>query len=182
MVASLAAVSAVPGEIAFEQLATEVGIELLVPDGYRQSSGENNPLLPYELVLTREDARVEVRYALRPIGRIDIDYRDPHNAAPEPEHIYPLMYAALIDQLAYGGSDVRREYTPEQAREQFGADWAAAAIFDVRREFAGDYRQAMLLALHRQRRGEAYAVVLFDDPQQVREELDQAFRTLRFVD
>ena len=166
----------------FDQLASEVGAELQVPQGFAIGSGENNPLLPYELTLRVADARLEARYAVRPIGRLNIEYQDPHNAAPEPEHIYPLMYAALIDQLAVGGSDVRREYPPEQARERYGADWAAVAIFDVRQEFASDFTQAMLLALHRQRRGEVYTVVLFNDPTKVRREIDQALEALRFTD
>ncbi len=182
--ALLALLAAAPARAAepFALLAEETGVVLEVPVGFTAGPGRNDPVLPYELTLVHAEHPIEARYAVRPIGRMTIDYNDPHNAAPEPEHLYPLMYAALVDQLAVSGSDVRREYPPEQARERFGADWAAAALFDVRAEFAGSYRQAMLLALHRQKRGEVYTVVLFDDPQPVREALDQALAAVRFVE
>ena len=163
-----------------EQLLQESGVELNPGDEFEPVAVVPNELFEYQQAFRTHDRLLERRVALRPLQRLEIEYQDPHNAAPEPNHIFPLIFDSLIGHLARSGAMPSREYDAGQARQKFNADWAAAAVFDVEPEFGGGYDQALLLALHRNNRADAYLVFLFDDYQRVKEVLNRNLSSLRF--
>ena len=114
----------------FQILLDEGKLVFTAPQGFQTLPPAANPLLPYEHAMRSEDGKLEVRYAIRPLSRVKIDYSDPHNSAPEPNHLFNMLFASLTEQLASGGDTPRREYTAQQAKELFNADWAAAALLD----------------------------------------------------
>jgi len=63
----------------------------------------------------------------------------------------------------------------------FGANWAAASVFDVVDGFRSDFKQALLLALHSNGNADAYTVFLFDDYEAVKEVLNDSLACLSFV-
>lgn len=109
-----------------------------------------------------------------------MDYEDPHNAAPEPNHIFTMMFTALIGQLSSGGSSPHREYQQQEAQTRFNADWAALSVFDVEPEYSTDFSQAFLLALHKNNLSDAYMVILFNDYSEIKPALEQVMQSLRF--
>jgi hypothetical protein len=84
--------------------------------------------------------------------------------------------------LSDRGHTPSREYPARQAREIFNADWAAAALFDANPHFAGDFRLALLVAVHRSQRADAYAIFLFDDQDLAKPRIDASLDALRFAD
>ena len=92
-------------------------------------------MLPYERALRHASGALEIRYIIRLLGRISIDYNDPHNAAPEPNHLFPVLFESLTTLLSGPGSTPSSEYPQSQAIELFNAGWAAAAVFDVNPDF-----------------------------------------------
>lgn len=84
-------------------------------------------------------------------------------------------------RLSAGTHAPTREYSAEDARKLFNADWAAAAAFDMKSAFATDYTQGLLLALHRNRVADAYAVFLYNDYGQVKDRLKAAMGNLVFI-
>jgi hypothetical protein len=167
-------------EPSFEVLLAESHLQLEVPAGFTPVPVQANPVLSYEQALRDPEGRLEVRYALRPLGRLQIDYDDPHGAAPDPNHVFPLMFESIAMRLSGGGHTPTREYPVDQARRLFNADWAAAGVFDVRSPFATDFAQGLVLALHRNRVADAYLVLLFDDYAQAKPAIDRALASLRF--
>lgn len=185
---SLAVMSPVHGdapptrEQAFARLLDDTGLVYVRPAGFQVIEPAANPVFPYEHALRHREGALEVRYAVRPLAQMVVEYQDPHSAAPEPEHMFPLIFQSLMGRLSRHGHTPHNEYSPQQAREQFNADWAAAALFDVNPEFSGDYRQGLLIAIHRQGRGDAYEVYLFDDYDPVRPLVREAMGSLKFRD
>ena len=72
-------------------------------------------ILQYERALSFADGKVEIRYAIRPLARIQID-SDAHGTTPEPDHLLPLMYQALTSQLSRSGHVPSNEYSSVQVR------------------------------------------------------------------
>ena len=165
----------------FAGLLTEAGMEFTLPAGFRDLPVQANELLPYERAIGRPDGTLEIRYAIRPLARIEVDYEDPHSAKPEPNHMFPLMFQAILGRIARHGHNPSNEYPQDQAKRRFGADWASAAIFDVDPGFSSKQAHGLLLALHKNLLADAYAVFLFDDYEQAKPLLDPALEALRFI-
>jgi hypothetical protein len=167
-------------DTSFEGLLAEAGLDFHLPEEYQAIDVVNNSLFPYEHAIRKKNNSLEIRYSIRPLSRIEINYEDPHNAAPEPNHIFTMMFTALIGQLSSGGNSPHREYKQQEASTKFNADWAALSVFDVEPGYSSDYRQAFLLALHKNNLSDAYMVILFNDYAEVKPVLEQAMQSLRF--
>ena len=164
----------------FEQLFDDGGLTLEVPAGFERRTPEANDVLSYEYALQHEDKKLAVRYAIRPINMVEIDYEDPHNAAPELNHLFPMLFQSLISLFSRGGSSPSNEYSASDAQAKFNADWAAVAVMDVTRDFSEEYDQVLLLALHKNNASDAYVIVLFDDYVAVKPEINTALGSLKF--
>jgi len=167
--------------LTFERLLTESGVELAVPDGFAAVEVRPNERFIYDRADASPDGALEVRYAVRPLGRMRVDYEDPHSAAPDPNHIFPLMFQSMVSRLSGGRHSPTREYPPQQAREKFNADWAAAAVFDTDAGFATDHRQALVVAMHKNALADAYVIFLFDDYEPVKQRINDQLSALRFL-
>ena len=165
----------------FTALLHEAELVFSVPDGYLDLPPGRTPMLDYERALRSPQGNLEMRVAVRPLERLRIDYDDPHGAVPDPNHIFPLVFESLASRLAGGRHAPSNPYPPEQARERFNADWAAAAVFDTSADFDTRYRQGLLLAIHRNKVSDAYVVFLFDDYTAVRDDLKALLRTLVYA-
>ena len=164
----------------FEQLLDDGGLTLEPPPGFERLAPEANNVLSYEHALKHKDKKLAVRYAIRPIKMVEIDYEDPHNAAPEPNHLFPMLFQSLISDFSRGGRSPSNEYSASDARTRFNADWAAVAVMDVSRDFSEEYDQVLLLALHKNNASDAYVIVLFDDYAAVKPEINAALGSLKF--
>lgn len=129
------AVFEMPG---FDELIGEGRMRFELPSGFQEAKPRANPLFPSDKAVRNEEGSLEIRYAIRPLGRIRIDYEDPHSSARDPNHMFPLMFQSLVTMLSNGQRGPTREFPKEQAQERFNADWAAAAVFDVSRNFNSD--------------------------------------------
>jgi len=165
----------------FEQLLTEAGLEFRAPDGFAAVRIHPNDRFPYEHAYASPDGTLEIRYAIRPLERLRVNYEDPHSSAPDPNHMFPLMFQSMVTRLSDGRHSPTREYPPEQAREKFNADWAAAAVFDIGAELATDHRQALIITLHGDALADAYVIFLFDDYESVQQKIKDNLSTLSFL-
>jgi hypothetical protein len=165
----------------FEALLAEAELRFEAPPGYAELAPGRTPVFDYEKAVRSPDGDLEIRFAIRPLQRLRIDYDDPHGAVPDPNHIFPLVFESLASRLAGGRHAPSSAYPPEQAEQRFNADWAAAAVFDTIPEFDTRFRQGLLLAIHRNRVADAYAVLLFDDYHAVKPALDRAMVSLVFA-
>ncbi len=164
----------------FGALLDEAELQFNRPEGFVDGPPGSTPILDYEHALRSSDGLLEVRLAVRPIKRLQIDYDDPHGSTPDPNHIFPLVFESLASRLAGGRHSPSNEYPPDQARAKFNADWAAAAVFDTVEDFGTSFKQGLLVAIHRNGVSDAYLVFLFDDYAAAKAQLNAAISTLMF--
>jgi len=162
-------------------LLAEAELELRPIPGTVPGAPGSGALLAYEHSAEDPENRLQVRYVIRPIGRVTIDYEDPHNSAPDPNHLFPLMFQSIVGQLSGGGHSPTREYPPTQAAELFRADWAAAAVFAVVEEYGSGYGEALIIAMHKNHVADAYTIFLYNDYPAVKDKIRSNLRTLRFM-
>jgi hypothetical protein len=95
--------------------------------------------------------------------------------------MFNMLFHTLVGNLTQRGSrSPTREYSANQSKEFFNADWAALGIFDVVDAYSAEFDQAMLLALHKNAMADAYAVFLFNDYTQVKQSIQQSLTALKF--
>ena len=164
----------------FKQLIEESGLSYTPAQDFTDIKIKANSVIHYERALAHKSGSLEMRLIIRPLARIAIDYNDPHNAAPEPNHLFPLLFESMINELSSSGNTPNNEYPQTQAQELFNAGWAAAAVFDVNPEFSDSYRQALLIGIHKDRQADAYTVFLFNEYAQVKPYIQSALTTLSF--
>lgn len=177
---ALALDSAPRAAVTFEDLLEEGSLEFTLTEDFVDVPPEPNPVFLYERAVRHQDAALEIRYAIRPIARASVEYEDPHNAAPDPNHLYAMMFRTLVDELAGGGDTPLREYPADQALDKFNADWAAAATFDVVNDFSRTYRQGLLIAIHKNNIADVYTIFLFDDSAAVKTRIKANLSNLLF--
>ncbi len=173
-------VHAAQTESDFSHLLNEAGLIFELPNASHPIDIQANALFPYEYAVRLDNDSMEIHYSIRPLSRIEIAYEDPHNAAPEPNHIFNMMFTALIGQLSDGGNSPHREYSPQDAKAKFNADWAGLSVFDLEPGYSANYKQAFLVAMHKNNLSDAYLVILFNDYQSIKPELDRVMQSLRF--
>ncbi len=164
----------------FKTLLSESQLSFQTPTGFSEQALSDNPILSYEKAFKHHSLALEMRVSIRPINRVEIDYEDPHNAAPEPNHLFMMMFTTLIGELSRGGNSPQREYSSEQAKADFNADWAAVTTFDLEPEYSKDYKQGFLLALHKNDAADAYLIFVFNDYKAVKANLKTALISLRY--
>lgn len=165
---------------AFDQLLLESGLQVETRDSYSEVPIEVNPVLSYEYAIKHASGALELRFIVRPLSRITIDYNDPHNAAPEPNHLFPLLFESMTNRLSVGSDTPSSTFPESEARKSFNAHWAAAAVFDVRPEFAAGYQNGLLIGMHRNELADAYTLFLYNDHEQARPLINEALSIMSF--
>ena len=176
-----AADSAAATQTSFEALLKESGLRLDRPDRYVDVTVQANPVIAYEHALRHASGSLEMRFIVRPLGRIVIEYDDPHNASPEPNHLFPLLFESITNRLALGSHAPSNALSEPEAQKTFNAQWAAIAVFDIDPEFAGGFRNGVLVALHRNDLADAYTLFLYDDYQKAKPLIDESLSALSFA-
>ena len=146
----------------FQRILDEAGMVYERPEGYEEVMPEPNPVLNYLYRVRNPETGVEIRYLVVPIRRIAVDYDDPHASAPDPDHIFSLLFPSLLTQLAADGRYREKEYPSLEARKLFNAEWAAAGTFTPNPKFA-PYAHGFMVAMHRIGRADAFEIFLAND-------------------
>ncbi len=165
---------------AFDQLLLESGLRLETRDNYSDIPIEANPVLPYEHAMKHASGALELRFIVRPLSRITIDYNDPHNAAPEPNHLFPLLFESITNRLSIGSDTPSSTFSQSEAQKSFNASWAAASVFDVRPEFADGYQNGLLIGMHRNDMADAYTVFLYNNHELAKPLINEVISIMSF--
>ena len=164
----------------FQGLLAEGGLIFEVPAGFHPLPVEPDFVMPYEARYLSDDGRLEIRYAIRPLDRIEIDYQDPHNAAPAPNDLFNMLFRALSETLARDHQVLSREYAAPRARELFNAGWAAVGVFDLADGISDRFGQAMLIAIHQNDKADAYSLFLTNDLEAEKGRIKKVLGAMRF--
>ncbi len=178
---SAAAATETVSKQAFERLLEESGLRVEARQAFADIPIQRNPVLAYEHAMRHESGALELRFIVRPLGRIEIEYNDPHNAAPEPNHLFPLLFESLTQHLAANNDTSSSTLSEIEAREKFNAQWAAVAAFDVDPEFSSEYKNAILLAMHKNDLADAYTLFLYNDPEKAKPLISETLGIMSFT-
>lgn len=175
---AMALASAAP--IDLSALLDEAGMELRASKDFEPVPVAPDFIMPYEARYRSRDGELEVRYAIRPLGRIEIDYEDPHNAAPAPNDLFNMLFRALSETMAKDHQVLSSTYTPERAHKDFRAGWVAVGVFDLVEGVSDRYKEGMLFALHQNDKADAYILFLTNDLAGQKARIEAARTSLRF--
>lgn len=166
---------------AFDNLLKESGLRIEARQAFADIAVQHNPVLPYEHAMRHESGVLELRFIVRPLARIEIEYNDPHNAAPEPNHLFPLLFESLTQRLAANNDTSSSTLSEIEAKDKFNAQWAAVAAFDVDPEFSSEYKNAILLGMHKNDLADAYTLFLYNDPESAKPLISAALGIMSFT-
>ncbi|MCB2099695.1 MAG: hypothetical protein KDE22_02415, partial [Rhodobacterales bacterium] len=164
----------------FQTMLDEARAAFAAPEAYVETAPPAVEGFAFDRALAAPDGALVAAYAVRPIARMEIDYNDPHSSAPNPNHIFPLVYEALVGRLSGGGATPSRDFPPQDAQQRFNADWASATAFDVDPAVSRDYRQGFLLALHKNGLADTYTLFLYNDPATAKTRINTLLTSLMF--
>jgi hypothetical protein len=170
------------GEFAYEEfieLLDTCGLEFELPAGFLFKPGVQNSKLNYEGKIVAADGNLEVRFAIRPILGMEVEYRDPHSAAPEPNHIYPLLEQSVVDRVSDGKTGPKEEFG-EDALAEYNADWGALHRLTPNPDFDPNHQELLLLCLHGNNRADVYVTFLFQNGKSASSALKGALHSLKF--
>jgi hypothetical protein len=159
----------------------EAGLRVETRQSYTDIPIHANPVLPYKHAMKHESGTLELRFIVRPLNRIAIEYNDPHNAAPEPYHLFPLLFESITNRLSVGGETATSTFPEAEALDKFNANWAAASAFDINPDFAADYRNALIIGMHRNEMADAYTLFLYNDHEQAKLLINEAISIISFT-
>jgi hypothetical protein len=166
---------------AFEQLLMESGLRIESRNAFAEVPIQQNSVLPHEHAMRHESGKLELRFIVRPLARIEIEYNDPHNAAPEPNHLFPLLFESLTQRLAANNDTSSNTLSEIEAKDKFNAQWAAVAAFDVDPEFSREFKNAILLGMHKNDMADAYTLFLYNDPESAKPLISAALGIMSFT-
>jgi hypothetical protein len=175
------AVSAESEQPSFHDLLKEGGLRYYHPVGFENLKVEPS-VFAYEKRILHKEQDIEVRYSIRPLNRIQVDYEDPHNSAPHPNDLFDMLFRSVVEQLSERSQSNSKAYTPDQAKKLFNAGWAAVAVFDISKEVSSKYREGLLITMHKNDLADAYILLLTNDLGKHKPFVDHVTKTLAFVD
>ena len=157
-------------------------MEFSMPPDFVPATPANEPAMATEYAIRHRDIELEIRYAIRPIDRMVVEYDDPHGLAPDPDTLYPLMFRALVERISTDFAP-QSEFDSTMAQREFGADWGNAAVVSTGPHFGRGYDYCLILMLHKSHTADAYAFYLFQGESKHRAMplITDALHALRFL-
>ncbi len=163
--------------LSFDKLLEESGLRY-APSPLFASVPDSSNMCDFKL--KHEQSDVRVCFLIRPLDRMEIDYSDPHSSAPDPNQVYPLLFESLTNQLSNHEFSPSREYTPDQADDLFGADWAAATALTLNKSLPIKHEQGFLVAIHKAHKADAYLLFQYNDPEIAKSAIKDGLSLLQF--
>jgi hypothetical protein len=145
-----------------------------------------NEQMNYEYAIKYPNKRFEIRYSIRPLDKLLIEYRKnlknkkKGEIYTNPNTGYYTQFQAIILNISGGKLPEIRIFEKAAVKEEFNADWGATTYVELGKEFGQNYKYCMVLALHKSNLGDAYIFYLSDSQVGFNELVDPAFYSLRF--
>ncbi len=107
--------------------------------------------------------------------------QDPKIVLTDPNKGYLPFTAALVMNISHSEDTLGiTEFKAADVKKEFNADWGASFYIPCNSEFGKGYKYAMVVALHKKNVANAYAIYLFDDGEEITNEMMRSFHSLRF--
>jgi len=170
----------------FAHLLTRANMIFVAPDSLMPALIIENRSMPYDYALKYPDKKFEIRYAVRPTDSVWREYEqydyNPYatNKVVNPDSAYLSAFQTVILNCSGGESPKVTEFQKEAVNAEFGADWGGTVFIHPRMEFGQSYKYCMIVAIHKNRAGDAYIFYLSDSQDGFSEAVAPAFHSLKF--
>lgn len=173
----------------FAQLLDRAHMSFLYPEGLVGVPCIENAQMNYDFALKYPDHNFEVRYAVRPLDSLLIQYNEEASKGAttiNPNQWCDAMFKATLLNIGMGGPATGElpeisAFPAEAVRGEFGADWGAVAFVMLGPEFGGStYKYCLAMTIHRDNVGDAYIFYLSDDNQTMSNLMEKPFHALQF--
>lgn len=140
----------------------------------------------YEYALKWPGHHFEVRFAIRPLDSLIINYTQIEKTKKagdynlNPNIMYPASLHAILFNISGGNVGGAKTFSKDAVKKEFNADWGGTCIFPVSGEFGKGYNTCMAIALHKNNLGDAYIFYLSNSANNYQSELLPVFYALKF--
>lgn len=153
----------------FHTLLKETGVVLAPPAGFLDCAPRLNSVFAYQHACRSSSGDLELRYRIDSIRRLEDERRIANEsvqvlASTDLNKLHEYAFLAMLFNLHGGETLPPTVFTPEDAHELFGADWAAFCFFALAdHDFAPGYNTAGAFCIHKADVADVYLVGVFND-------------------
>ncbi|MFZ5442784.1 MAG: hypothetical protein ACOZQL_22440 [Myxococcota bacterium] len=179
--ASLAVLlAAAPPKAAADKLS-KLHLAWNAPTSLKEAPVSKNEAMEYDVALRSPDKKFEVRVSLRPAVPPSKPAPGTKEVRVPDENVFPaLVQATLLNLSAGGAAPNLKPFSPKTLTKEFAAEQGFTAYVDPKAEGWNAYAHCMMYALRRAGRGEVYVFFLFDDFEEVKGPVLEAFHLVKF--
>lgn len=141
--------------------------------------------MSYEYAIKYPGKNFEVRYAVRPSDNLWSEY-EAHSknlkkgdVNTNPDSTYMAAFQTIILNVS-GGLPNITEFDKASVKSEFNADWGGTVAVQPRKEFGQNYKYCMIIALHKNKKGDAYVFFLSDSTEGFNQKVAPVLHSLMF--
>jgi len=169
----------------FTDLLNRAKLDFIETEGMIETKCIENRQMNYEYALKLPNKNFEVRYAIRPMDSLLIQYNK-DNMKIHPNKWSEGGYEATLLNIGIGGleSGILPQITyfdSTAVKKEFNADWGATAGVQLGKEFGGQiFKFCVAVIIHKDFVGDAYIFYLSDNKDELRTLMEKPFHSLKF--
>ena len=164
----------------FEALVKECGMSLSIPEVFVPGPIVANKNMDYDYAVKYPDKDFVLRYAIRPILYKVYTNDSLKKAMQSRNTSYEANMKAVLYDISGGYDYEFKAFEKTAAMDEFGADWGAITLVELRSDFGKGYRFCMVVALHKNNVGDAYLFFLANKQDAFPTGMRPLFHSLRF--
>lgn len=157
---------------ALQDKFSKLGLAWNPPSSFKDAPAGKTGALPWDLALRSPDKKFEVRVVLRPTGKATPDAGS--------DDLSAQVKATLLTLSAGGQQPTLKPFSAKTLAKEFAADQGVTAYIDPKLEGWSSYTHCMMYALRSIGRGEVWVYFLFDDFEEVKGPVLEAFHLVKF--
>ena len=168
----------------FKKFLDSTGLAFEMPDGFTETTVNENRDLWYAFAIKSKTAHFEIRYTVWPLKEQLEEYakckHTPNCLRIDPNNTYSgRVQANALNMTAGEGAEVRA-FPPDAVRNEFNADDGGTAVFEPKCEFGKGYKLGQMVYLHKDSIADVIVSYLSDDRETHAKYMDAAFHAIRF--
>lgn len=171
----------------FTNLLAHAQMTFDTPNGFEETAIIKNKQMNYNYALKLPGHNFEVRYTVRPLDTLQKQYEAmKKNQQPgtvmagiEPNKLYAMSFRAILFNISGGRAGDIKLFPADAVKKEFNADWGATGMVPLAPEFGQNYKDCMVIAIHKDNIGDAYYFYMITDREDVKL-IPSIFHALKF--
>ena len=180
----------------FERKVADLGGVFTLTNGFVAVTPKDNDAMKYDYAIRDAQNKYEVRYALRPIpkemfeqyrNRVANHGTNGVGVDPNSNLYFKAEYLAIMFNISDSHSlnsfkQSAKEFNSEAVKAEFGADSGVTSFIPYMTPQFAQYKHCLMVGLHKTNLGQFYIFFLFNNPEDAKTMVADAFHFLKFKD